>query len=39
VMVDGVRDNHEDAMLRMVAPLLGITDQDSHKARLRVTPE
>ncbi len=39
VMVDGVRDNHEDAMLRMVARLLGITDQDSHKARLRVTPE
>ena len=36
VLVDGVRDNHEDAMLRMVAPLLGVTDQDSHKARLRV---
>ncbi|MCF2870130.1 TerB family tellurite resistance protein [Octadecabacter sp. G9-8] len=38
VLVDGVRDRHEDAMLRMVAPLLGISDQDSHKARLRVTP-
>ncbi|AGI67284.1 hypothetical protein DUF1332 [Octadecabacter antarcticus 307] len=36
VLVDGVRDDHEDAMLRMVAPLLGVTDQDSHKARLRV---
>jgi uncharacterized tellurite resistance protein B-like protein len=35
-LVDGVRDDHEDAMLRMVAPLLGVTDQDSHKARLRV---
>lgn len=39
VMVDGVRDRHEDAMLRMVAPLLGISDQDSHKARLQVTPK
>ncbi|MFT7370135.1 MAG: putative tellurite resistance protein B-like protein [Alteromonas macleodii] len=37
VLVDGVRDNHEDAMLRMIGPLLGVTDQDSHKARLRVT--
>ena len=36
-LVDGVRDRHEDALLRMVAPLLGISDQDSHKARLRVT--
>jgi len=37
VMADGVRDRHEDAMLRMVAPLLGVSDQDSHKARMRVT--
>jgi uncharacterized tellurite resistance protein B-like protein len=37
VLVDGVRDKHEDAMLRLVAPLLGITDQDSHKARQRVS--
>ena len=36
-LVDGERDRHEDALLRMVAPLLGISDQDSHKARLRVT--
>jgi uncharacterized tellurite resistance protein B-like protein len=35
-LVDGVRDDHEDAMLRMVAPLLGVTDQESHKVRLRV---
>lgn len=37
VLADGVRDRHEDAMLRMVAPLLGVTDQDSHKARQRVS--
>lgn len=36
VLADGVRDRHEDAILRMVAPLLGVTDQDSHKARQRV---
>jgi uncharacterized tellurite resistance protein B-like protein len=36
VLVDGVRDDHEDAILRMVAPLLGVTDQESHKVRLRV---
>ena len=36
VLADGVRDQHEDALLRMVAPLLGVTDQDSHKARQRV---
>lgn len=35
-MVDGVRDKYEDRLLRMVAPLLGITDQDSHSARRRV---
>lgn len=36
VLADGVRDETEDALLRMVAPLLGVTDQDSHKIRLRV---
>jgi len=36
VLVDGVRDSHEDAMLRMVAPLLGVTDIESHQARQRV---
>ena len=35
-LVDGERDTYEDQMLRMVAPLLGITDQDSHKARQKV---
>jgi len=39
VMADGKRDKAEDALLRMVAPMLGVTDQDSHKARLRVTPD
>ncbi|MBU2992848.1 TerB family tellurite resistance protein [Octadecabacter sp. 1_MG-2023] len=35
-LADGDRDHHEDALLRMVAPLLGVTDQDSHKARHRI---
>lgn len=39
VMADGVRDQHEDAMLRMVAPLLGVSDQDSHKARRKVSSQ
>jgi len=38
VMADGQRDAHEDSMMRMTASLLGITDQDSNAARLRVTP-
>lgn len=37
VLADGVRDEHEDAMLRMVAPLLGVSDMESHQARLRVS--
>ena len=37
VLADGVRDDEEDSLMRMVAPLLGITDQDSHRARLRVS--
>ena len=36
VLADGVRDKHEDAMLRMVAPMLGVTDQDSHKLRRQI---
>lgn len=36
VLADGARDPEEDALLRMVAPLLGITDQDSALARQRV---
>lgn len=36
VLADGERDEEEDALLRMVAPMLGITDQDSAAARHRV---
>ncbi len=35
VMADGVRE--EDSMMRMTASLLGVYDQDSHRARLRVS--
>ena len=38
VMADGKRDEEENALMRLVASLLGITDQDSNAARLRVTP-
>ena len=37
VMADGQRDPEEDALLRLTASLLGVTDQDSNSARLRVT--
>lgn len=36
VLADGVRDKHEDSLLRMVAPLLGVSDQDSHSIRRRI---
>ena len=36
VLADGVRDAQEDALLRMIAPLLGIEDQDSALIRQRV---
>jgi len=36
VLVDGVRDQDEDALLRLVANLLGVSDRDSNLARLRV---
>lgn len=36
VLADGVRDDEEDALLRMVAPLLGLNDRDSNMARQRV---
>ncbi|MEB8385928.1 TerB family tellurite resistance protein [Rhodobacteraceae bacterium KMM 6894] len=35
VLADGVRDNAEDAMLRMTASLLGVNDVDSARARQR----
>lgn len=37
VLADGTRDPEEDALLRLAASLLGVTDQDSNAARLRVT--
>ena len=37
VMADGLRDHEEDSMMRMTASLLGVTDQDSHRARLKVS--
>lgn len=36
VLADGVRDHEEDALLRMVAPMLGVNDRDSNLARQRV---
>ncbi len=36
VLADGVRDHEEDALLRLVANLLGINDRDSALARQRV---
>jgi len=35
VLADGVRDHDEDALLRLVSNLLGVTDQDSAIARRR----
>jgi len=36
VLADGVRDHEEDALLRLLANLLGINDRDSALARQRV---
>ncbi len=36
VLSDGVRDKHEDALLRLVANLLGVNDRDSALARQKV---
>lgn len=36
VLADGVRDDEEDALLRMIAPLLGVNDRDSNLARQRM---
>ncbi len=36
VLADGVRDHEEDALLRLVADLLGINDRNSNIARRRV---
>lgn len=36
VLADGARDPGEDRMMRMVAPLLGVSDRDSGLARQRM---
>ena len=36
VLADGTRSDDEDALLRLVAPLLGVSDPDSAMARQRV---
>lgn len=36
VLADGSRDHEEDALMRLVAPMLGINDRDSALARHRV---
>lgn len=36
VLADGTRDHEEDALLRLVAPMLGVNDRDSNIARQRV---
>ena len=36
VLADGTRDDAEDSIMRMVAPMLGINDRDSNLARKRV---
>ncbi len=36
VLADGARDDAEDSLMRMVVSLLGITDQESHTARLQI---
>ena len=36
VLADGERDHEEDAILRLVAPMLGVNDRDSNLARKRV---
>ncbi len=36
-LADGARDAEEDALIRLVASLLGITDVDSAKARQKVS--
>ena len=36
VLADGARDSEENALMRMVAPMLGINDRESAMARQRV---
>ena len=36
VLADGHRDDEENSLMRMVAPMLGVEDRDSNLARIRV---
>ena len=36
VLADGVRDADENTMMRLVAPMLGVEDQDSNTARIAI---
>ncbi|MBJ3761223.1 TerB family tellurite resistance protein [Maribius pontilimi] len=36
VAADGVRDDEENSLMRMIAPMLGVNDRDSNMARRRV---
>ncbi|MEM6386383.1 MAG: TerB family tellurite resistance protein [Pseudomonadota bacterium] len=36
VLADGTRDEEEDALMRMIAPMLGLNDRESAQARQRV---
>lgn len=36
VLADGVRETHENQLMRLVPPLIGVEDQDSHMVRRRV---
>lgn len=36
VLADGARDHHENALMRMVASMLGVSDRDSALARQRM---
>ena len=36
VLADGHRDDDENAMMRMIPPMLGVNDRDSNMARIRV---
>lgn len=38
VLADGERNAEENSLMRMIAPMLGVTDQDSNAARLAVDP-
>lgn len=37
VLADGERDHEEDALMRLVAPMLGVNDRDSAMARQRAS--